>query len=642
MDAINLVSPHCKLALRPPYPHMIPDFIRDAYRAAFFGRPGPTFVDLPANLILGTFKELAGGKLLLRRIEEVPRSMADQTGIRRAVEALMSAKSPLVVVGKGAAYGRAEGPIRELVERTRIPFLPTPMGKGILPDSSPLNISAARSTALKQADVVLLLGARLNWILSFGLPPKWAPNVKIIQVDLSADELGKNGHDPSLSLLGDVGLVCEQLLQALSGGWQYDTAQQGEYWQKLKETKARNEAKARKKAESNKVPMTYEHAFQVIKKEVDRLSPQENGDVVYVSEGANAMDISRSIFTMEYPRTRLDAGTYATMGVGLGYAIAAYAAYNYPSPEGNIGIGIEHGPGASMNGGGTRGGATAQATPYAGAAGVNTGNKPADGKVEGGATAQPTPYGGASGTSTSPTSKTEGKVTAGASVQPTPYGGASGTSVSSPSQRKKKIVAIEGDSAFGFSMAEVETMIRYRMPILIFIINNSGLYRGDADSRSDWTKLQDMSVKGTPASPGGLSATGLGFETEYQKIAELGGDGKAWGSVARTPEELSAAVRKGWAVEEGPVVVNVLVDTTKDLVMVSCACLVFFCFVVVPKSDAVRATELTRLSGFLVARYGAAGLGERGRHWGQERIEAVNISHVSRRLRMPRMGAIQC
>ncbi|KPI34880.1 putative 2-hydroxyacyl-CoA lyase [Cyphellophora attinorum] len=278
MDAINLVSPHCKLALRPPYPHMIPDFIRDAYRAAFFGRPGPTFVDLPANLILGTFKELDGGKAKrLRRIEEVPRGMADQVGVRRAVEALMGAKSPLVVVGKGAAYGRAEGPIREFVERTRIPFLPTPMGKGILPDSSPLNISAARSTALKHADVVLLLGARLNWILSFGLPPKWAPNVKIIQVDLSADELGKNGHDPSLSLLGDVGLVCEQLLQALSGGWQYDAAQKGKYWQALKETKGRNEAKARKKAESSKVPMTYEHAFQIIKKEVDSFRRRRMG-----------------------------------------------------------------------------------------------------------------------------------------------------------------------------------------------------------------------------------------------------------------------------------------------------------------------------------------------------------------------------
>ncbi|KPI34887.1 2-hydroxyacyl-CoA lyase 1 [Cyphellophora attinorum] len=255
------------------------------------------------------------------------------------------------------------------------------------------------------------------------------------------------------------------------------------------------------------------------------------------------------------------------MGVGLGYAIAAYAAYNYSNPEGSIGVGIEHGPGTTIGGGGTQGGATAQATPYAGAAGANTIGKPADGKVEGGATAQPSPYGGASGTSTSHAPKTDGTVTAGATAQPTPYGGASGTSASSASARKKKIIAIEGDSAFGFSMAEVETMIRYRMPILILIINNSGLYRGDADSRSDWTKLQDMSVKGTPAAPQGLSATGLGFETEYQRIAELGGDGKAWGTVARTPKELQEAVRKAWTVEEGPVVVNVLVDTTKDLVM---------------------------------------------------------------------------
>lgn len=425
------------------------------------------------------------------------------------------------------------------------------MGKGVVADAHPCNISAARSTALKSADVVLLLGARLNWILSFGLQPKWATGVKIIQVDLSADELGKNGHDASHSLVGDLALVVDQLLSQL-GSWRWTGGNQSSpspYHRTLQSAKQRNEAKAAQKAANAKVPMTYEHSFAIIKQTLNTLSDPSLGDVVYVSEGANAMDISRSIFTMEHPRIRLDAGTYATMGVGLGYAIAAYAAYNYPRPEGLAGT----------------------------------------------------------------------------------------------SQKKKKIVAIEGDSAFGFSAMEVETMGRYRMPILIFVINNSGLYRGDADSREGWQARQDLTVAGKPAAAGGgggvtskggggggqntggLSATSLGYETDYQKMAELAG---GIGIVARTPEELREATVRGFKAEV-PVVVNVIVDTTADLVMVSYSCCCFLSPLVPSLLVSVLSLSLIVLvicpwhqcayvvknhllteaatAGLLMARYGAAG-----------------------------------
>ncbi|ETN38731.1 uncharacterized protein HMPREF1541_06769 [Cyphellophora europaea CBS 101466] len=463
MDALPIFSPHAKLALRPPYPEMVPSFVRDAYRAAMFGRPGPAFVDLPANIIMGHF-DVERHKL--SPLLEAPKAVAPPEKIRSAIEALKTAKAPLVVVGKGAAYGRAEKQIQALIERTGLPFLPTPMGKGVVPDASPHNISAARSTAMKTADVVLLLGARLNWILTFGLPPKWKSGVKIIQVDISADELGKNGHDPSLSIVGDLALVVEQLVNEI-GNWRWQ-GQSSEYYRTLQAAKSKNEEKAAKKASAGKIPMAYEKAFGVIQETLNSLSTPNNGDIVYVSEGAKAMDISRSIFTMEHPRIRLDAGTYATMGVGPAYAIAAYAAYNYPHAEGSAG---------------TRG--------------------------------------------------------------------------------RKKIVAIEGDSAFGFSAMEVETMGRYRMDVLIFVINNSGLYRGDADSKEKWQQLQDMTVAGSPARPKGLSATSLGYETDYQKIAEVAG---GIGLVARTPEELKEATIKGFQAKV-PVVVNVIVDTQTDLEM---------------------------------------------------------------------------
>jgi 2-hydroxyacyl-CoA lyase 1 len=342
------------------------------------------------------------------------------------------------------------------------------MGKGIVADSSPYNYSAARSTAFKEADVVLVLGARLNWILAFGLPPKWSATVKIIQVDICADELGKNGGDPALSLLGDVGATVQQILTHL-GDWQWQ-GQKSAFLQNLDAAQTNNKKKAAKKAAVVKSPMMFEQAFDIIKSTLDRLSVPANGDIVYVSEGANAMDISRSIFTMEHPRTRLDAGTYATMGVGLGYAVAAYAAYNFPRPEG------------------------------------------AAGKPE-----------------------------------------------------RKKIVCIEGDSAFGFSGMEVETMARYDMDVLIFIMNNNGLYRGDTDSAEQYDQRRKNTIAGSTTQGKGLTAWSLGYQTNYHKIAEMAG---GIGLEARTPEELKDATEKGYRARV-PVVINVIINSQSDLPMVS-------------------------------------------------------------------------
>ncbi|KAF2239483.1 hypothetical protein EV356DRAFT_528081 [Viridothelium virens] len=463
MDAISLLSPHTKLALRPPYPEMIPKFVKDAYRTAIFGRPGPAFVDLPANLILGTYDVQ---RQKLSPVTEVPQPNSPGSRIRDVVEVLKTAKAPLVVIGKGAAYARAERQIMALIDRTGIPFVPTPMGKGVVPDSSPHNFSAARSTALKGSDVVLVLGAKLNWILSFGLPPKWNPAVKIIQVDTCADELGKNGGDSSLSLVGDVTLVVDQLISQL-GDWRWQ-GQSSIFYRNLQTAKSRNEDKAVKKAMVNKVPMPFERAFEIVKNELNSLSRPEDGDIVYVSEGANAMDISRSIFTMEHPRMRLDAGTYATMGVGLGYAVAAYAAYNFPEPEGSAG-----------------------------------------------------------------------------------------------SHSRKKIVAIEGDSAFGFSAMEVETMARFQMDVLIFVMNNSGLYRGDTETAEKWDERRRNTVAGTTTEGKGLTAWSLGYQTDYQKIAELAG---GIGILARTPDELKQATKRGFEARV-PVVINVIIDPQADLPM---------------------------------------------------------------------------
>ena len=383
----------------------------------------------------------------------------DEVRLFKIAQLLKTSKAPLVVIGKGAAYARAEAAIRELIDKTNLPFLPTPMGKGVVSDSHPANTASARSTALKEADVVLILGARLNWILHFGDAPKWNPSAQFIQVDVSAEEIGRNSGNAEFGIIGDISVVVPQLTSAL-GTWSYSTS--SSYVQHIFAAKDRNEANAASRASATKLPMTYAHAFSVIERTLHRLSPPDSGGIVYVSEGANTMDISRSIFPVSHPRLRLDAGTYAAMGVGLGYAIAAHAAYNGLAGEGRSG----------------------------------------------------------------------------------------------PASRKK-IVALEGDSAFGFSAMEVETMARYGMDVLIFVMNNGGVYHGDSDDANDWLKMQTRTQEG--ANKGGLRSTSLGWEIGYEKLAEACGGA---GYLVRTPEELEKATQEGYK-QSRVTVVNVIIESGK-------------------------------------------------------------------------------
>jgi 2-hydroxyacyl-CoA lyase 1 len=482
MDAISLLAPHTKSAVRPSSndPSIIVDAIYNAYRICWYGRPGPSFIDLPADLILNPSPPTSQHRTPRALISSPPKPTAEPSLINQAATLLRTAQSPLIILGKGAAYSRSETLINTLISNTNIPFLPTPMGKGVAPDSSPLNASSARSTALRSADVILLLGARLNWILHFGAPPKFRRDVKIIQVDISAEELGRtNGAgEASLSIHADIGSVVQQLSQQL-GSWKafpspdMSAAPSGSFLAELAAAAGKNEKKAQVKAVKKTPPgahLTYERAFEVIKSTLQKLSPPEDGGIVYVSEGANTMDISRSAFPLSKPRQRLDAGTYATMGVGMGYCVAAHAAYNWP-------------------------------------------------------------------------------------------------------ERTKKIVALEGDSALGFSAMEIETMARQGMDVLIFVMNNSGVYHGDSESGEEWHKMRQQSLEGDTAvdlsrdaeqvrttgrgNKKGLRSTSLWYETRYEKLAEMVG-GK--GYFVRTEEELEKASREGFMEREKVVLVNVVVE----------------------------------------------------------------------------------
>ena len=530
MDAISLLTPHVKFATRPTSrdPDTIVAAIRNAYQIAWYGRPGPTFVDLPTELIMESVIPAPKSRMGVERravvIPPPPKPAGDPNLITSAARLLKNASAPLVLVGKGAAYARAEDPIRNLISSHHLPFLPTPMGKGIIPDSHALNTSSARSVALKNTDVILLLGARLNWILHYGEAPKYRPDVKIIQVDISQDELGRTNTlgETSLGIFGDIGIVVDQLDRELGTGWKAfpeptihspspsssNPSRSSPYLSALSTTSRTNSLHTTHLS-TTPTPasghLTYHRAYHILKTQLDILSPPSNGEILYISEGANTMDISRSMFPLEVPRQRLDAGTGGTMGVGLGYAIAAWLAWNLPNTSGSwmreeMGWWIE---------------------------GVGDGS----------------------------------------GLRRKKNGG------------RKKIIALEGDSAFGFSGMEVETMARHNMDIVVVVMNNSGIYKGDASTATDWREMQNLTVgnKTGLSSPTkqptnsstkqgqqqkkGLRSTSLLYETHYEKMAEMVG-GRGW--FIRTEEELADAIKEAFLEREKVCVLNVIIDPGLD------------------------------------------------------------------------------
>ena len=496
MNSVSVLGPHTKCALQPSSndPYTITHAIHRAYRICWYGRPGPSYVDLAADLIMThTIPSKTPLRLTSSSISSPPKPAAQPADIARVVQLLKSAKAPLVVIGKGAAYSRSESSINTLIDSHQLPFLPTPMGKGVVRDSHPLNTTPARSAALANADVVLLLGARLNWILHYGEPPKYSSNVKFIQIDISAEELGRvNGvGEPAMSLFGDIGVIISQLYTAL-GSWRAfpssspdstNSSSPDSYLATLSASaKLNNKTYSAKalKTTSPGTPLTFERAYHIINSTLSK----HMDDIVLIAEGANTMDISRSAFSLTKPRQRLDAGTFATMGVGGGYAVAASAAYNFPAPH-----------------------------------------NPQDGP------------------------------------KPNPTGLLAG--------KPKRVVCLFGDSAFGFSGMEIETMSRYKMPVLIFVMNNSGIYHGDSLSSEEWMQRQSdtftgntlhsaMEMPSAPAAKKGLRATSLTWETRYEMMAEMVG-GK--GYFVKTEEELDAATKGGWEEKEKVVLVNVVIES---------------------------------------------------------------------------------
>ncbi|BBZ46443.1 oxalyl-CoA decarboxylase [Mycobacterium parmense] len=427
LDQLNVARPLAKAAYRISRIEDIGRGIARAVRTAVSGRPGGVYLDIPGDVLGQAMDAAAAADTVWRVVDPAPRQLPAPEAVERALEVLGRARRPLIVLGKGAAYARADDAIRKFVEDSGIPFLPTSMAKGLLPDSHPQCAAAARSLAVARADAVLLVGARLNWLLGHGDSPQWAEDAKFVQVDIAASEMDSN--QPIVApLVADIGSA----MSALSGRLAAHPIAVPAYWvAELSERRARNEAKMRARLAENPHPMRFYNALAAIRSVL-----QENPEVYVVNEGANALDLARNVIDMELPRHRLDTGTWGVMGIGMGYAIAAA---------------------------------------------VETG---------------------------------------------------------------RPVVAIEGDSAFGFSGMEVETICRYRLPVSVVILNNGGVYRGDE------------AVAGSAAGRFDPAPTVLNARARHELIAEAFG-GK--GYHATTPSELRAALAEAVA-SGGPSVIDCELD----------------------------------------------------------------------------------
>ena len=426
MDQLAVAKPLCKAAFRVLHAADIGIGLARAIRAAVSGRPGGVYLDLPAKLFSQVMDAEAGAKSLVKVIDPAPAQIPAPAAVKRALDALKNAKRPLIILGKGAAYAQADDQIRAFVEKTGVPFLPMSMAKGLLPDTHPQCAGAARSTVLRDSDVVMLIGARLNWLLSHGKGKAWGEphSKKFIQVDIEPKEMDSNVEIVA-PVVGDIGSCVSALLDGMGSKW---PAAPADWVNAVTAKKEENIAKMAPRLMSNAIPMDYYGALGAL-----RTIIKERPDAILVNEGANALDLARGTIDMYQPRKRLDVGTWGIMGIGMGFAIAAA---------------------------------------------VETG---------------------------------------------------------------KPVLAVEGDSAFGFSGMEVETICRYKLPVCVVIFNNDGIYRGtDVNPSGGADVATTVFVKGS----------------RYDKMMEAFG---GIGANVTTPDELKRAVNE--ALDSGkPTLINAVID----------------------------------------------------------------------------------
>ncbi len=311
MDQLAAARPYAKAAYRINRAQDIGIGIARAIRAAVSGRPGGVYLDLTAEVLGSALDAETAKKSLVKVVDPAPPQPPAPESVARALDLLATAQRPLVILGKGAAYARADQEIRSFIETTGIPFLPMSMAKGLLPDEHPQSAAAARSYAIGNADVVILAGARLNWLLSHGRPPLWSAGTRFVQVDISPTEIDSN-RAIAAPVVGDIKSVFAAFNAAMKPG---QIKRQAAWADEIGKRKQQNIERMAARLNADPSPMNFSSALRAVR---NALATQP--DVYIVNEGANTLDFGRNIIDMDKPRHRLDSGTWGVMGIGMGYA----------------------------------------------------------------------------------------------------------------------------------------------------------------------------------------------------------------------------------------------------------------------------------------------------------------------------------
>ncbi len=312
MDQYNYAKPFCKAAYRIDDIKDIGLGVARAIRTACSGRPGGVYLDVPGEMLGQAMDAAEAEATLFKVVDPCPAMAPSQESIDRALDLLATAKYPLVILGKGAAIAQAEDEVAEFFEKTSIPYQPMSMAKGLMPDDSPLSTASCRGLALRTADVVIMLGARLNWMLNFGKGKSWNPDAKFIQIDIDPTEID-NARPIAAPIVGDIRSALTLINKALD---EKPIKASDEWLSMLKESKEKNNAKFASRTSADTVPMDHFNSLGAVNRVLDK-----HRDVYLVNEGANALDDCRNIVNIYKPRHRLDCGTWGVMGVGTGYAI---------------------------------------------------------------------------------------------------------------------------------------------------------------------------------------------------------------------------------------------------------------------------------------------------------------------------------
>ena len=265
MDQLNFAKPFSKAAYRVDKIEDIPLVVARAIRAACSGRPGGVYIDLPGDTLGQTIAQDVAESLLYEVNDPAPAQIPAPSVIEGAMELLASAKKPLIYIGKGAAYAQCEDEVRQFVESTGAPYLAMSMAKGVLPDDHPQNAASARGMTMREADVVVLLGARLNWMLNFGKGKHWNENVKFIQVDIDPTEID-NSRYIAAPVVGDLKSTVRLFNDYLAAHpYKADPA----WLEAIQADSAKNNARFSGAETADTVPMTHYNALGAIKKVTD-------------------------------------------------------------------------------------------------------------------------------------------------------------------------------------------------------------------------------------------------------------------------------------------------------------------------------------------------------------------------------------